>query len=118
MIFKNTKEQFIEKLIFNEDYKEFENVCKIIVVNQFAYIQTNDFKGNDLTIGAENDRYIKSAINDSDIILIAWGIGNKYYDRQKAINTMLRLASNKKIYKTKSHPSRGNYKNFISTYTL
>lgn len=109
--------QFIEKLIFNEDYKEFENVYKIIVVNQFAYIQKKDFKGDDGVIGSENDEYIKSAINESNIILVAWGKSNSYYDRQKAVNCMLRLTSNNKMYKTKSHPRVGSYKNFISAYT-
>ena len=109
--------QFIEKLIFNEGYKEFDNVQKIIVVNQFAQIQTKDFKGNDKTIDLKNDGHIKSAINESDIILVAWGKNNNYRDRQEAINCKLRLTNNKKMYKTKKHPSRGFYKNFISDYT-
>jgi len=109
--------QFIEKLIFNEDYKEFENVRKIIVVNQFADIQKKDFKGDDGVIDPENDKYIKSAINESNIILVAWGKSNSYYKRQESINGMLRLTRNKKMYKTKKHPSRGFYKNFISAYT-
>jgi len=108
--------QFVEKLIFYKDYAEFKGTYKIIVVNQFAHIQTNNFEGDDKTTCAKNDKYIKSAIEESDIILVAWGKSNKYYNRQKAINSMLRLASNKKVYKTKSHPSRGSYKNFISAY--
>ena len=109
--------QFIEKLIFDEDYKEFENVCKIIVVNQFAYIRKKGFKGDYGAIGPENDKYVKSAINESNIILVAWGKSNSYRDRQEAINCKLRLTNNKKMYKTKKHPSRGFYKNFISDYT-
>ena len=109
--------QFIEKLIFYKGYVEFDGVYKIIVVNQFALIQTKDFEGDDNTLDAENEKSIKSAINASDIILVAWGVNNKYKNMQKTINSMLRLVSNKKTYKTKSHPSRGDYKNFISDYT-
>lgn len=109
--------QFIEKLIFNEDYKEFENVHKIIVVNQFAYVQKKDFKCDESFIGSKNDEKIKSAINESKIILVAWGKSNRYYDRQEAIKRMLRLTTNKKMYETKKHPSRGFYKNFTIDYT-
>ena len=115
--FADKSVQFIEKLIFCKDYEEFKDVYKILVVNQFAYIQTQDFKGNDKNIGVDNDRYIKSAINDSDIILIAWGKSNSYYDRQEVINCTLRSTSNKKMYKTKLHPRVGHYKNFISAYS-
>jgi hypothetical protein len=109
--------QFIEKLIFCKGYKEFDNVYKIIVVNQYAYIQTLDFEGEKIKIGINTDSHIKSAIDNSEIILIAWGSSNKYIDRQKTINSMINLANNKVSYKTKSHPSRGSYKNFISAYT-
>ncbi len=108
--------QFIEKLIFNKGYKEFENVHKIIVVNRFAYVQKKDFKGGGSAIGPKNDKSIESAINESNIILIAWGKSNRYKERQEAVNRMLFLTSNKKMYKTKKHPSRGFYNNFISDY--
>ena len=43
--------QFLEKLIFTKGYSEFRNVKKIIIVNQFALIQTNEFKGLESDIG-------------------------------------------------------------------
>ncbi|MCP9340480.1 DUF1643 domain-containing protein [Stutzerimonas xanthomarina] len=105
--------QFLENLIFNKDYDEFNGVKRIIVVNQFALIQTNDFEGVDDHIGIENDRHIENALNESDIVLIAWGAGNPYLERQKAITSMLTQHCGKRLLKTKKHPSRGSYKDFV-----
>lgn len=109
---------FIENLIFDKNNKEFENVSKIIVVNQFAYVKTKDFKGGREFLGPENDEYIKSAINEADVILVAWGKSNKYDYRKVSINQMLRLTSNKKMYETISHPSMPSYNNILRDYTI
>jgi len=108
--------QFLEKLIFLKDYSEFKDVKEIIIVNQFAYIQTKDFKGSDKNIGVDNDVHIAQAIKSSDIILIAWGVSNKYRKRQLTINSILNKFSNKVLLQTKKHPSRGTYKDFIKPY--
>lgn len=35
--------QFLEKVVFKKGLPEFDGMRRLIVVNQFAYIQTNDF---------------------------------------------------------------------------
>ena len=110
--------QFLEKLIFEKNYPEFKDVNKIIVVNQFAFIQTNNFEGNDNEIGSENDYYVLKAINESQIILIAWGRSNTHIERKETILKFIRTQKNKKIYQTKKHPSRGFYSDFIEKYVI
>lgn len=109
--------QFLENLIFMKEYEEFKNVSRIIVVNQFALVQTKDFEGFDEHVGAENDRHIEQALDESDIILIAWGSGNPYQERQEAINSMLLERKEKVLFKTKKHPSRGTYNDFVESYS-
>ncbi|MDP8162892.1 DUF1643 domain-containing protein [Pasteurella skyensis] len=110
--------QFIEKLIFLKGYSEFANVRKIIIVNQFAYIQKKGFQGLDEHIGVDNDKYIKESIEKSEIVLIAWGVSNTCYDRQNEINRILAKYENKVLLQTKKHPSRGTYKDFIEKYEI
>ena len=50
--------QFMEKVVFKKDLPEFAGVCRLIVVNQFAYIETNNFQGLPHQIGALNDAAI------------------------------------------------------------
>lgn len=110
--------QFLEKLIFQKEYKEFKNVAKIIIVNQFAFIQTNDFKCSDEAIGVDNDSHILKSIEASDIVLIAWGISNKYKKRQAHINSLIKQFPNKTLLQTKKHPSRGTYTDFLKPYNI
>ena len=110
--------QFLEKLIFTKGYSEFRNVKKIIIVNQFAFIKTNDFNGSELHIGQKNDAHILEAIREADTVLIAWGRGNRYSERKAVINIMLAQHYGKTLLETKSHPSRGTYINFIQTYSI
>ncbi len=110
--------QFLEKLIFNKGYTEFNNVKKIIIVNQFAYVQTNDFIGSEEKIGKDNDKHINEAINSSEIILIAWGSSNGYTERKNAINNIISNYSSKKLLQTKAHPSRGTYIDFVEPYII
>lgn len=37
--------QFMEKVVFQKGLPEFRDVRRLIVVNQFAYIETNNFEG-------------------------------------------------------------------------
>lgn len=105
--------QFLEKLVFRSGYKEFSEVTEMIIVNQFAYIQKKEFMGSKYHIGPDNDAYIWDAVQKAQIVLIAWGKNNNYEDRQNTILAILKSAGNKKLYKTKKHPSRGHYKDFI-----
>ncbi|MEE4240385.1 MAG: DUF1643 domain-containing protein, partial [Desulfopila sp.] len=86
---------------------------RIIIVNQFALVQTKDFEGESDHIGVENDTFIEQALDEADIILIAWGAANPYKKRQEAIHVKILEHKGKKIFKTKAHPSRGTYKDFI-----
>lgn len=110
--------QFLENLIFIKDYQEFENVSRIIIVNQFAFVQTNEFSGTDEHIGPENDWHIEQSLNEADIVLVAWGAGNAYQSRQQAINAMLAERQGKTLLKTKKHPSRGAYNAFVEPYSI
>jgi hypothetical protein len=109
--------QFLEKLIFLKEYPEFKDVNEIIIVNQFAYVQTNDFNGSSNHIGLENDSYIKEAVESSDIVLVAWGASNGYTERKIAINAIISATKNKILLQTKAHPSRGTYVDFITPYS-
>ena len=61
--------QFLEKLVFTKGLPEFYGVRSLIVVNQFAYIQTKDFEGLPNQIGELNDAAIMTALNESDIVV-------------------------------------------------
>lgn len=110
--------QFLEKLVFTKNNPHFLGVRKLIIVNQFAFIQTNGFLGNSKHVGAENDQYIRNAISESDVILIAWGCSNKYEDRKQAINNIIKGYSDKVLLQGKSHPSRASYNGYISNYCI
>lgn len=117
-LFADKSVQFLENLVFKNEfkYKEFEGVGTIVIVNLFAFIQTNFFVGNDDQIGIENDEVIEKAIEKSDIILIAWGASSQYKKRHEFIFSTLKKNPDKPIYKTNKHPSRGSYKNFITEF--
>ncbi|GHU10894.1 hypothetical protein FACS1894185_3190 [Betaproteobacteria bacterium] len=108
--------QFLEKLIFTKGLLQFSGVRKLIIVNQFAFVQTNDFSGQDGHIGKENNTYIQQAIFESDIILVAWGSGNTYNARKSEINAMIKAQKGKCLLIGKSHPSRASYIDYVSTY--
>lgn len=109
--------QFLEKLIFEKEVELFRNVKTIIVVNQFARIQTKYFEGKDEDIGPENDIHIRRAIDQSDIILIAWGKTNPFIKRQQDIIGIISFYKDKKVLMTKKHPSRGTYQKFIVPFS-
>lgn len=110
--------QFLEKLIFTKGIPNFSGVRKLIVVNQFAFVQTNDFSGRDEHIGPENNSHISRAISESDIILVAWGSSNAYGTRKTEINVMLKAQSGKSLLQGKSHPSRASYVDYVSAYSI
>ena len=63
--------QVLERVVFEKNLSEFAGIERLIVVNQFAYIQTKDFVGTHAQIGKRNDESIKNAIDASEIVLIA-----------------------------------------------
>ncbi len=108
--------QILERVVFEKRLEEFEGVERLIVVNQFAYIQTNDFVGNDDQIGSRNNTAISEAFEESDIILIAWGKDNGFTERKNYILNLLETMRGKPIFQTSSHPSRMKYDGFIQPF--
>lgn len=105
--------QFLERLVFKTGCDAFRNVARMIIVNQFAFIQKNGFRGVEDHIGVDNDKVIRNSILESDIVLVAWGKINPYQKRKKLIFKMLAECGDKIFFETKKHPSRGFYKEFI-----
>ena len=105
--------QFLEHLIFDKGYIEFKEVRKMIIVNQYAYIQKHNFSGKTDLIGEKNNRVITESIRESDIVLVAWGKQNPYEERKEFVLRILAEVDDKLLLETKKHPSRGFYKDFI-----
>jgi hypothetical protein len=105
--------QFLEKNIFELDLPEFKNVGRLIVVNQFARVQTNDFVGLASDLDSRNDQAIASAVAESEIVVVAWGSSNRFHARKEHILNLLKRQHGKRFYQTRMHPSRGRYAGFI-----
>lgn len=101
--------QLMEKIVFELGLPGFRNVEKLTVVNLFGRVQTRNFKGLDSDIGSGNDEAIQKAFEESKIIIIAWGLSNRFKERKKVVLEILRKIKGKKIFKTESHPSRGKF---------
>lgn len=114
--FADKSVQVLERAVFEKDYTEFRGVGRLIIVNQFAFIQTNGFDGTDDKVGPDNDFVISRAIQQADIVLVAWGKCNKYSQRQNEIRKMIRVHKSKKVLQTSRHPSRVVYDGFIEVF--
>jgi len=110
--------QFMEKNLFLCELPEFYAVRRLIIVNQFARIQTNHFNGEQEKSDQTNDAVIRTALHESHIIIIAWGKTNRFEERKKFILGLLGEMKGKGLYQTRTHPSRGCYKNFIQSTLL
>ena len=108
--------QVLERVVFEKKLAEFNGVERLIVVNQFAFIQTKDFVGTNDQIGEKNDHAINSAVEESEIVLIAWGKSNGFMQRQKQILEIVRTKKGKTLLQTSRHPSRVIYDNFIQPF--
>lgn len=108
--------QFMEKIVFKRGLAEFEGVRRLIVVNQFARIQTKGFKGLPHEVGSLNDAAIKDAVKESDIVVLAWGSANRFEERKAFVFGLLRAAKHQTLLKTIMHPSRGRYEGFIQPF--
>jgi hypothetical protein len=115
--FADKSVQFMEKVVFQKNFPEFEKVSRLIVVNQFAAIQTNNFQGFPHEIGPGNDAAIETALNESDIIILGWGSANRFKERQAFVRGLLQKMNGKQLYKTKTHPARGSYADFIQPHS-
>ncbi len=111
--------QVLERVVFEKQYPEFVDIDRLIIVNQFAYMQTNDFKGEESQIGHRNDAAITQAILDADIVLVAWGRNNPFQERKATILEIIREnREHRTLLKTSGHPSRVRYKGFILPFEL
>lgn len=108
--------QFMEKIVFLRGLPEFAGVQRLVVVNQFARVQTNGFRGLPGDLGSRNDEAIQAAFAESDIVVIGWGASNPFKERQAFAQGLLSRLPGKRIYKTRSHPSRGRYSGFIERF--
>lgn len=61
--------QSMEKVVFKKGLMELEGARRLIVVNQFAHIQIDDFRGLLHEIGVLNDVAIEDALSESLILL-------------------------------------------------
>lgn len=105
--------QFMEKVVFLRGLSEFQGVRRLIVVNQYARIQTHGFLGLPEDIGPLNDAAIARALHESEIIILAWGAANRFQERQGFVYQLLASLPGKQLYRTRLHPSRGRYAGFI-----
>jgi hypothetical protein len=108
--------QFLEKNVFERQLPEFKNAQRLIVVNQFARVQTIAFVGLPSDIGACNDSAIVAALKESEIIVVAWGSSNRFEQRKQFVIAQIARMPGKQLYKTAMHPSRGRYLGFIQPY--
>lgn len=114
--FADKSVQVLERVVFEKKYPEFEGVERLLIVNQFAFIQTNDFAGNSNQVGGKNDAAISNALNEADIILVAWSKDNGFHDRKNFIQELIEKQKNKVVLQTSRHPSRVIYEGFIEQY--
>ncbi len=114
--FADKSVKFMETIVFEKGLPEFSGVRRLIVVNQFAKIQTNDFQGLPHEVGSLNDAAIKAALEESDIVILGWGSSNRFEERKAFVLGLLREMKGKTVFKTRMHPSRGRYEGFIQPY--
>jgi len=110
--------QFMEKVVFQKGLVEFAGVRRLIVVNQFAFIQTTAFQGLPHEIGSLKDAAIRDALLESDIVILGWGSSNRFEERKAYVLGLLGEMKQKVILKTRMHPSRGRYENFIQPFSI
>ena len=114
--FADKSVQILERVVFEKNIEDFLGVERLVVVNQFAFIQTNGFVGNREQIGTRNNAAIKEAIKQSEIVLVAWGKDNGFADRQSEILKMVWSCQGKRLLQTSRHPSRVIYDGFIQEF--
>lgn len=84
--------------------------AEFTVVNQCAKIQNHKFLGLPQKTGAANDAAIERAFRASDIIILDWGYSNRFEVRKAFASNQIKHFSNKRIYKTRTHPACGSTK--------
>ena len=108
--------QFMERIVLTSRLPQFPGEGKVTVVNLYAYIQTKDFVPAPEKIGPRNDQAIEDAIRESEIVILAWGSSKSLLERELFVMALLDKYPGKRLFKTKSHPSRGRYEGFIMPF--
>ena len=108
--------KFMEKVVFLKNLPEFADARRLIVVNQFARIQTNNFQGLEQDIGEDNNFEIESVLKESDVIIIGWGSTNGFDERKSFIFDLLGGLEGKQFFQTRMHPARGCFDDFIQPF--
>jgi hypothetical protein len=110
--------QFLEKVVFQRNLPDFRDVRRLVIINQFARIQTDNFQGKPADVGNQNDTIIQSVLQESDVIIVAWGATNSFESRKTFVLGLIRKMTGKHLLKTKMHPARGHYDGFIQPFDL
>ncbi len=110
--------QFMEKVVFQKNFPGLHQIKRLIVVNQFARIQTTGFEGSSHDIGSRNNSAIESALEESDVIILAWGSGNRFEERKAFVLREIGKMKGKQFFKTRMHPARGRYDGFIQPFSI
>ena len=99
--------EFLEKVVFEKQQQAFDGVERLLIVNQFARVQTKTSAkfGCDSDIGEKNNEAIKSALEEAQVVVIAWGKSNKFKERQKYVCALLKPMTDKQLYRTRYHPA-------------
>ena len=116
--FADKSVQVLERVVFEKDFEEFRGIDRLVIVNQFAFIQTNGFIGAREQVGLRNDAAIDEAIRQSELVLVAWGKDNGFVQRQNEILEMIRCHQGKRLLQTSRHPSRVIYDGFIQEFRI
>ena len=92
---------------YADELKTDPTVCKLMnfaadndfgsikIVNLYAFISTENLNPGNIenAVGELNDKYILDAINNTDLIIVAWGVDKKKYrERKSKISKMLKKA--------------------------
>jgi hypothetical protein len=116
--FADKSVQVLERVVFEKNLEEFLGVQRLVVVNQFAFIQTKGFVGSREQVGTRNNAAIEEAIKQSEIVLVAWGKDNGFAKRQNEILEMVRSYPGRRLLQTSRHPSRVIYDGFIQEFRV
>jgi len=110
--------QFMEKVVFQKNFPGLHQITRLIVVNQFARIQTTGFEDLSRDIGSRNNSVIKAALKKSEVIILAWGVTNKFEERKAFVLGELGKLKGKQLFKTRMHPARGRFDGFIQPFNF
>lgn len=86
---------------------------KLIVVNLYPDLQTRDYEADrdwmvTPPIDGKNYDHIRSAIGESDSVILAWGASSRHRRRQIQVLLMIGSMKKKSLFFLPTHPSRAS----------